>query len=109
MNRCAPTEVEDHMTSPARVRSSSLIPLVKRSQAPLLAAPHYAQTGTSPIVTSLAHVPEALDVTLPFVSVVLGPSAIDDRTKELSFSAPRGCWSAATAYRPTQRPRSTAG
>jgi len=83
VNRCEPAEVEDHMTSPARVRSSSLIPLVKRSQAPLLAAPHYAHTGTSPIVTSLAHVPEALDVTLPFVSVVLGPSAIDGRTKEL--------------------------
>jgi AhpD family alkylhydroperoxidase len=61
----------------------SLVSAVERDQAPLLAAPHYRDAGTSPIVTSLAHVPEALDVTLPFVSVVLGPSAIDGRTKEL--------------------------
>jgi AhpD family alkylhydroperoxidase len=61
----------------------SVVSLVERDQAPLLAAPYYRDTGTSPIVTSLAHVPEALDVTLPFVSVVLGPSAIDGRTKEL--------------------------
>jgi AhpD family alkylhydroperoxidase len=56
---------------------------LERDQAPLLAAPHYRDAGTSPIVTSLAHVPEALDVALPFVSVVLGPSAIEGRTKEL--------------------------
>jgi AhpD family alkylhydroperoxidase len=61
----------------------SVVSLVERDQAPLLAAPYYRDAGTSPIVTSLAHVPEALDVTLPFVSVVLGPSAIDGRTKEL--------------------------
>ena len=61
----------------------SVVSPVERDQAPLLAAPHYRDAGTSPIVTSLAHVPEALDVTLPFVSVVLGPSAIDGRTKEL--------------------------
>ncbi len=61
----------------------SLVSAVDRDQAPLLAAPYYRDAGTSPIVTSLAHVPEALDVTLPFVSVVLGPSAIDGRTKEM--------------------------
>ena len=61
----------------------SVVPAVPRAQAPLLAVPHYRDAGTSPIVTSLAHVPEALDVTLPFVAVVLGPSAIDARTKEL--------------------------
>lgn len=56
---------------------------VEPAQAPLLARPYYRAEGTSPIVTSLAHVPEALEVTMPFVSVVLGPSAIDARTKEL--------------------------
>jgi AhpD family alkylhydroperoxidase len=61
----------------------SVVSPVQRDQAPLLAAPHYRDSGTSPIVTSLAHVPEALDVTLPFVAVVLGPSAIDGRRKEL--------------------------
>lgn len=56
---------------------------VEPTQAPLLAQPHYQATGTSPLVTSLAHVPEALDVTMPFVAMVLGPSAIGARTKEL--------------------------
>ena len=55
------------------------------SQAPLLARPYYREQGTSPIVTSLAHVPEALDVTMPFIATVLGPSAIDARTKELAI------------------------
>lgn len=60
-----------------------LVSRVEPAQAPLLARPYYRAEGTSPIVSSLAHVPEALEVTMPFVSVVLGPSAIDARTKEL--------------------------
>ncbi len=34
-------------------------------------------------MTSLAHVPEALEVTMDFVGMVLNPSAIGARTKEL--------------------------
>jgi AhpD family alkylhydroperoxidase len=67
---------------------------VTPSQAPLLARPHYRSSNTSPIVSSLAHVPEALDVTMPFVATVLGPSAIEARTKELVIvraSALLGC------------------
>jgi len=56
---------------------------VDAAQAPLLARPHYRAQGTGPIVTSLAHVPEALEVTMPFIATVLGPSAIAARTKEL--------------------------
>lgn len=52
-------------------------------QAPLLARPYYGAGATSPIVTSLAHVPEALDATMPFIACVLAPSAIPARTKEL--------------------------
>jgi len=58
---------------------------VAGSQAPLLARPYYREQGTSPIVTSLAHVPEALAVTMPFIATVLGPSAIGARTKELAI------------------------
>ncbi len=67
---------------------------VAASQAPLLARPYYSEQGTSPIVTSLAHVPEALAVTMPFIATVLGPSAIGARTKELAIlrtSARLGC------------------
>lgn len=60
-----------------------LVSAVEAGQAPLLARPYYSATATSPIVTSLAHVPEALDVAMPFVACVLSPSAIPGRTKEL--------------------------
>jgi len=60
-----------------------LVSAVEPSHAPLLARPYYRETGTSPIVTSLAHVPEALDVAMPFIACVLSPSAIPARTKEL--------------------------
>jgi len=63
--------------------SQVLVGPVEPSQAPLLARPYYGVDGTSPIVTSLAHVPEALDVAMPFIAVVLGPSAIGARAKEL--------------------------
>jgi AhpD family alkylhydroperoxidase len=60
-----------------------LVTPVDTLQAPLLARPYYRDEGTSPIVTSLAHVPEALEVTMPFVATVLGPSALPVRIKEL--------------------------
>lgn len=60
-----------------------LVPPVEAAQAPLLARPYYRADATSPIVTSLAHVPEALEATMAFVGMVLSPSAIGARTKEL--------------------------
>jgi len=60
-----------------------LVSPVEAAQAPLLARPYYRGEATSPIVTSLAHVPEALEVTMEFVGMVLNASAIDARTKEL--------------------------
>jgi AhpD family alkylhydroperoxidase len=59
------------------------VSLIEPDQAPLLARPYYRGEATSPIVASLAHVPEALDVAMPFIGTVLGESAIDARTKEL--------------------------
>jgi AhpD family alkylhydroperoxidase len=52
-------------------------------QAPLLARPFYAGGDPGPIAATLAHVPELMTVTLPFVSVALGPSSIGFRTKEI--------------------------
>lgn len=62
---------------------SAAITLVKEDQAPLLAQPYYAQGDPGPIVAALAQVPELLDVTMPFLGAVLGPSAVPARTKEL--------------------------
>jgi AhpD family alkylhydroperoxidase len=60
-----------------------LIPLLTAGQAPLTAQAHYAEGDPGPIVAALAHVPEVLDVALPFIGTVLGPSALDLRTKEI--------------------------
>jgi len=65
------------------VTAEGLVTAVAPEQAPLLARRYYGESGTSPIVTSLAHVPEALDVALPFIACVLSPSSIPARTKEL--------------------------
>ncbi len=59
------------------------MPLVTAAQAPLLAQPFFAGGDPGPIVAALAHVPEALEVAVPFIGMVLGPSAIDLRTKEI--------------------------
>src|SRR5918993_5771844 len=68
--------------------------LVEAGQAPLLARPFYANGDPGPIVAALAHVPELLEVTMPFLDAALGPSAVDARTKELVIlrtSAVMGC------------------
>ncbi|GAC1312885.1 MAG: hypothetical protein NVSMB16_09710 [Acidimicrobiales bacterium] len=64
------------------------------ADAPLLARSYYANGDPGPIVAALAHVPELLEVALPFIGVVLGPSSIPLRTKELVIvrtSAGAGC------------------
>jgi AhpD family alkylhydroperoxidase len=68
--------------------------LIEAEQAPLLARPFYANGDPGPIVAALAHVPELLEVTMPFLDAALGPSAVDARTKELVIlrtSAVMGC------------------
>jgi AhpD family alkylhydroperoxidase len=68
------------------VESGALAPavrLIEPEQAPLLARQAFAGGRPSPITASLAHVPELLEVTLPFVGAVLGPSAIAARIKEI--------------------------
>ncbi len=59
--------------------------LVDSDQAPLLARPYYLEGDPGPIVAALAHVPELLEVALPFIGVALGPSAMDARAKELAI------------------------
>jgi AhpD family alkylhydroperoxidase len=52
-------------------------------QAPLLAKPFYAGGDPGPITAALAHVPELLEVALPFLGAILSPSSIEFRTKEI--------------------------
>jgi AhpD family alkylhydroperoxidase len=73
----------------------SRVTLVGADQAPLLARPYYPEQGqASPIVRALAQVPELLEVAMPFIARVFGPTSIDLRTKEivvLRVSALNGC------------------
>lgn len=59
------------------------VPLLTAESAPLLTRPAFADGDPGPIVAALAHVPEVLEATLPFLGTVLGPSALDLRTKEI--------------------------
>jgi AhpD family alkylhydroperoxidase len=73
---------------------STDIPLLDADQAPLLARPFYAGGDPGPIVAAMAHVPELLEVAMPFLGAALGPSGIDWRTKEIVIvrtSALAGC------------------
>ena len=70
------------------------IRLIEPEQAPITARPYYAHGDPGPIVSALAHVPELLEVAMPFLGTVLGPSALPLRTKEiviLRTSALAGC------------------
>jgi AhpD family alkylhydroperoxidase len=64
----------------APVPDELLLPVAR---APLLARPFYADGGPGPIVAALAQVPELLEVAMPFLGAVLGPSAVDRRSKEI--------------------------
>ena len=55
---------------------------IDAGQAPLLARRYYQGSDPGPIVATLAHVPELLEVTVPFLDAALGPSVIDARTAE---------------------------
>jgi AhpD family alkylhydroperoxidase len=73
----------------------SRVELVGADQAPLLARPYYPEGGqASPVVRALAQVPELLEVAMPFIGRVFGPTSLDLRTKEivvLRVSANNGC------------------
>lgn len=82
------------MTKPPGSLTDFPVPLIGAAEAPLLAQPFFAGGDPGPIVAALAHVPEMLEVAMPFLATVLGPSAVDLRTKEmviLRTSARAGC------------------
>ena len=60
-----------------------VVELLGPLDAPLLAKGFYSGGDPGPIVTSLAHVPELLEVALPFIGATLGASSIPFRTKEI--------------------------
>ncbi|MGH3849140.1 MAG: carboxymuconolactone decarboxylase family protein, partial [Pseudonocardiaceae bacterium] len=72
----------------------SALRLIGATEAPLLARRYYSGGDPGPLVAALAHVPEVLEVAMPFLGTILGPSSIPMRTKEiviLRTSALAGC------------------
>jgi len=70
------------------------VELVTGERAPLLARPYYERGDPGPIAAALANVPELMEVALPFVGGVYGPTSVDGRLKEivvLRVSAANGC------------------
>jgi AhpD family alkylhydroperoxidase len=60
-----------------------LVRALAEIDAPLLAKPFYGGGDPGPITATMAHVPELLEVGLPFIGAALAPSAIPFRTKEI--------------------------
>src|SRR5437879_4730873 len=70
------------------------VELVGRDRAPLLARPYYQSGNPGPIAAALANVPELMDVALPFIDAVFGPTSLAPRLKEivvLRVSSANGC------------------
>ena len=70
------------------------VELLTAERAPLLARPYYEGGDPGPIAAALANVPELLEVTLPLLGRVYGPTSVDPRLKEivvLRVSVRAGC------------------
>jgi AhpD family alkylhydroperoxidase len=70
------------------------VELLTRERAPLLARPYYERGDPGPIAAALANVPELMEVALPFIGTVYGPTSLPPRLKEiviLGVSAASGC------------------
>ena len=61
----------------------SIVSLLSKSQAPITTRSFYAEETASPLISSIAHVPELLLKGMPFIGQALGPSSISFRYKEI--------------------------
>lgn len=61
----------------------SLINLIHKDDAPISLRSYYGAGDPGPLVSSMAHVPELLQVTMPFISAALGPSSVSAKIKEI--------------------------
>ena len=63
----------------------SVVELLSAADAPLLAKPFFGGGDPGPITASMAHVPELLEVALPFIGATLSASSVNFRTKEIAI------------------------
>lgn len=70
------------------------VELLSREQAPLLARAGYEGGWPGPIAAALAGVPELMEVVMPMLGAVYGPTSVAERSKEivvLRVSSAGGC------------------
>jgi AhpD family alkylhydroperoxidase len=60
-----------------------LVHVIEADQAPLLAKAFFGGGDPGPITATMAHVPDLVEVALPFLGTILSPTNIDFRTKEI--------------------------
>jgi AhpD family alkylhydroperoxidase len=60
-----------------------LVHIIEADQAPLLAKAFFGGGDPGPITATMAHVPDLVEVALPFLGTILSPTNIDFRTKEI--------------------------
>jgi AhpD family alkylhydroperoxidase len=60
-----------------------LVHILEADQAPLLAKAFFGGGDPGPITATMAHVPDLVEVALPFLGTILSPTNIDFRTKEI--------------------------
>lgn len=61
----------------------SIVSLLSKSQAPITTRSFYADEKSTPIISTIAHVPELLLKGMPFIGQALGPSSMSFRFKEI--------------------------
>jgi AhpD family alkylhydroperoxidase len=61
----------------------SVVSLLKKSEAPITVRSMFSDTNTSPLVSTMAHVPELIAKAMPFIGQALGASSINIRAKEI--------------------------
>ena len=61
----------------------SRVSLITPETAPISVRSFFQNGQPGPLTASLAQVPELLEVAMPFINMILSPSAIDFRTKEI--------------------------
>ena len=72
-----------HVTQVSKRYIMSVVSLLSKSQAPITTRSFFADEQSTPIISSIAHVPELLLKGMPFIGQALGPSSISFRFKEI--------------------------
>ena len=61
----------------------SIVSLLTKNEAPITVRSMFSEHNTSPLVSTMAHVPELISKAMPFIGQALGASSVSIRAKEI--------------------------